>query len=107
MKCISIFYCLVLLAGCATQNNREATDQPNNQIVAGVNYVKVAILEERLSPSPNGSVTNRIYRGQELDVYEVKNGWARVSKYYDGAFEGKSGQVARWVDLNGLSSHPQ
>ena len=67
-------------------------------------YVKEAALEERLAPSASGSVTNRIYRRQKVEVFEVKDGWARVSKYYDGTVEGKSGQVARWVLASGLSS---
>ena len=70
----------------------------------GTYYVKESVLEERLAPSANGSVTNRIYRQQKVEVFEIKSGWARVSKYYDGAIEGKSGQVARWVPASGLSS---
>lgn len=70
----------------------------------GAYYVKENILEIRLSPSDSGSVTNRIYRRQKVDVFEVQNRWARISKYYDGAVEGKSGQVARWVLASGLSS---
>lgn len=70
----------------------------------GAYYVKEVALEERLAPSASGSVTNRIYRRQKVEVLEVKDGWARVSKYYDRAVEGKSGQVARWVLASGLSS---
>ena len=107
MKFTFVLVCIIFIFGCATQNEHRAPDNSVSQIVAGVNYVTVAVLEERLSPSPKGTITNRIYRGQKLDVYEVKNGWARVSKYYDGAIEGKSGKVARWVDVKGLSAHPQ
>ncbi|ATE62754.1 SH3 domain-containing protein [Thauera sinica] len=70
----------------------------------GTYYVKEAALEERLAPSASGSVTNRIYRRQKVEVFEIKDGWARVSKYYDGAVEGKASQVARWVLASGLSS---
>lgn len=70
----------------------------------GTYYVKENVLEERLSPSATGSVTNRINRRQKVEVFEIKRGWARVSKYYDGAVEGKGGQVARWVPASGLSS---
>lgn len=70
----------------------------------GTYYVTESVLEEHLAPSTTGSVTNRIYRRQKVEVFEVKSGWARVSKYYDGAVERKSGQVARWVLAKGLSS---
>jgi hypothetical protein len=70
----------------------------------GTYYVKENVLEERLGPSNKGSVTNRIHRGQKVEVLELKNGWARVSKYYDGSVEGQSGQVARWVLATGLST---
>ena len=70
----------------------------------GTYYVKESVLEERLAPNATGSVTNRIYRQQKVEVFEIKSGWARVSKYYDGAVEGKNGQVASWVLARGLSS---
>lgn len=70
----------------------------------GAYYVKENVLEERLAPSNKGSITNRIYRGQKVDVCELKNGWARVSKYYDGSVESQNGQVARWVLATGLST---
>lgn len=70
----------------------------------GTYYVKEVALEERLAPSANGSITNRIYRKQKVEVFEIKDGWARVSKYYDGAVEGNTSQVARWVLASGLSS---
>lgn len=70
----------------------------------GAYYVRESVLEERLAPSPAGSVTNRIYLRQKVEVLELKDGWARVSKYYDGSVEGKSGQVARWVLASGLSA---
>ena len=70
----------------------------------GVYYVKVGVLEERLAPSSVGSITNRIYLRQQVEVFELQRGWARVSKYYDGSLEGKDGEVARWVLASGLSA---
>ena len=67
-------------------------------------YVKENVLEVRLAPSSNGTVTNRIYRQQKVEVFEIRGEWARVSNYYDGTVEGKTGQVARWVLATGLSS---
>jgi hypothetical protein len=74
----------------------------------GTYYVRENVLEEHLAPSSTASVTNRIYFRQKVEVFELKDGWARVSKYYDGSVEGKNGQVARWVSANGLSvNRPQ
>jgi hypothetical protein len=70
----------------------------------GTYYVMEDVLEERLAPRSKGIVTNRIYRGQKVEVFELKNGWARVSRYYDGSVEGQSGQVARWVLAAALST---
>jgi hypothetical protein len=69
----------------------------------GTYYVAEPVLEERLAPSSGGSSTNRIYLRQKVEVFELKDGWARISKYYDGSAEGKSGQIARWVRASGLS----
>lgn len=73
-------------------------------INTGTYYVKENVLEERLAPSASGKITNKIYRRQKVDVLEVKNGWARVSKYYDGVVEGEKGTVARWIRVDGLAS---
>ncbi|WP_019881724.1 MULTISPECIES: hypothetical protein [unclassified Methylophilus] len=69
----------------------------------GSYYVKETVLEERLAPNSKGKVTNKIYRQQKVDVLEVKGGWGRVSRYYDGEVAGEKGQVARWVLISGLS----
>jgi len=67
-------------------------------------YVKDGVLDVRLAPSPTGTITNRIYRQQKVEVFEIKGEWARVSNFYDGKVEGTTGQVARWVLAAGLSS---
>lgn len=72
--------------------------------VPGTYYVKVSVLAERLAPSSTGTITNRIYLRQKVQVFELKGEWARVSKYNDGTVEGKPGQVARWVLASGLSA---
>ncbi len=69
----------------------------------GKAHVTVDRLNVRLSPDPSGKVTNRLDRGQRVDVLEISNGWARISKYYDGVVEGESGQAARWVASKHLS----
>lgn len=63
----------------------------------GKYFVTADSVEERLGPSTDARATNTIYKGQAVEVLEVRDGWARVSKFYDGAVEGQSGQVARWI----------
>ena len=93
MKAVYLAFALAVYAGAVTA---QATGP-------GIYFVTVTVLEERLEPDPDGAITNRIYTGQKVDVFELKNGWARVSPFYDGEVEGKSGQVARWVLASGLS----
>lgn len=69
----------------------------------GAYFVKESVLDERLEPSIRGTSTNKIYLRQKVEVFEVRGGWARVSKFYDGTVEGQPGRVARWVDAKGLS----
>lgn len=57
----------------------------------------------QLSPSKQGKTTNTLFKRQKVSVLEVTNGWARISKYYDGTSEGVQGQVARWVQASTLS----
>lgn len=37
------------------------------------------------------------YKRQKVDVFEIKYGWTRISRYYDGGVEGVAGNVARFV----------
>jgi len=39
-----------------------------------------------------------------MTVYEVKNGWGRTSKYYDGADVDIRGQIAQWVPMSALDT---
>lgn len=66
-------------------------------------YVKANTTFEYLYPSLDAKVTNTLRIGQKVDVLEEKNGFARVSKFYNGDSEQVSGEVARWVILKDLS----
>lgn len=72
---------------------------------ADVRYVSSTSVDERLCPSASCSSTNKIYRQQKVEVFELKDGWARVSRYYDGVVEGAgiAKQVVRWVPTKDLS----
>lgn len=67
-------------------------------------YVTAMALNVRLSPHPDGKVTNKIYRQQKVEVFEIKFGWARISESYDGRIEDVSGQVSRWISAKYLSA---
>jgi hypothetical protein len=69
----------------------------------GSYYVTAPTLNVRLAPNGSAKIANRLYRRSRVDVLEVRDSWARVSKYYDGRVEGLSGNVARWVSSNHLS----
>lgn len=73
-------------------------------ISPGDYYVSANRLSVRLAPNSNAPITNTLNRKQKVQVFEVNNGWARVSKYYNGVVEGSSGQFARWVSAPYLSS---
>ncbi len=51
----------------------------------------------RIGPSFDAKATNKLYRGQTLEAFEVQGSWLRISPYYDGRVEGVEGQVARWI----------
>lgn len=79
-------------------NEKAAATKPGDY------YVASEETKERLSPARTGKVTNTLFKRQKVTVLELKDGWARVSKYYDGDAEGVRGQVARWVDAGALST---
>jgi hypothetical protein len=69
----------------------------------GIFFVTSDELNERLQPRIDGKISNVIYRGQKVTVYEYKDGWARISPYYNQSVEGSSGTAARWVFAKYLS----
>lgn len=73
------------------------------EIAVGKYYIAVDQTQERLAPLESAKATNRLPRQQVVEVFEVRNEWARVSKYYDGSLEGVVGEVARWVPISALS----
>lgn len=56
-------------------------------------YVISPVLNERSAPV-DGEVVNRIYKGQKVTVYEVRNGWAQIDP---------PGADQRWVIMKSLS----
>ncbi|WP_345847740.1 SH3 domain-containing protein [Shewanella algae] len=74
-------------------------------ITPGDYYVTSNKLNVRLAPNKTGRITNTLYKRQKVEVFQVKDGWARISRFYDGGSEGLSGEVARWVFAKYLSTN--
>lgn len=68
-------------------------------------YVASEKVNVRLAPNKTGKITNTLYKRQKVEVFQVKDGWARISQYYDGSVEGLSEDVARWVFAKHLSTN--
>lgn len=84
------------------------TVQPVHTVIRNQFYVTPEKLNVRLAPSINGKITNVLSKRQVVTVFETKDGWARISRYYDGESEGLQGNVARWVSSKYLSTnYPQ
>ncbi len=71
----------------------------------GYYYVSSERLNVRLAANKTGRITNTLDKRQKVKVFEIRNGWARISSYYEGWSEGVSGDVARWVFAKNLSSN--
>lgn len=95
-KLLPILICWLLLGGQA--------------LAAEKRYVSADVLNVRLCPAKGCPITNRIYRQQVVEVFEVRGDWARISQYYDAATERphalkrEEEQVARWVAVAHLVS---
>ncbi len=77
--------------------------------IAADYYVSGDVLNVRLCPADDCPVTNRIYKGEKVTVYEQVGDWARISEFYDSYAERLefpqigSETVARWVAFSYLS----
>jgi hypothetical protein len=61
-------------------------------------------LNVRLAANETGKVTDKLFQQEKVEVFEVRNGWARISEYYDEDINGLSTKVARWVFATHLSA---
>lgn len=86
--------------------DKDADAQGNASSSIDRQFVIEDRVAERLAPGSNATVTNHIYKGQSVQIYEFKDGWARVSPFYNGSIEGEIGEVARWVQTSSLSTYP-
>ncbi len=69
-------------------------------------WVCVERVHIRAAPDAKAKETSYNGRGWKMTVFEVKNGWGRTSKYYDGAVDGLHGQIAEWVPMSALDTDP-
>ena len=79
----------LLIAALAASNALAEANTPGRYVVTATT------LNIRLAPNTAGQAAGSLRQGQEIEVLEVDNGWARISEYYDGARDGVSGTVAR------------
>jgi hypothetical protein len=61
-------------------------------------------LNVRLAANAQGKIAGKLYQQEKVEVFEVHNGWARISEYYDAQIDGQPGKVARWVFAMHLSA---
>jgi len=61
-------------------------------------------LNVRLAANGTGKISDKLYQQDKVEVFEVTNGWARISGYFDIEANGLSSKVARWVFATHLSA---
>ncbi|MFN0263827.1 SH3 domain-containing protein [Tepidamorphus sp. 3E244] len=72
-------------------------------------YVTANSLNVRLCPATSCPATNKLYRGQKVELFQSRDGWARISEFYDASVEKaefpeiQEDKVARWVSAEFLS----
>lgn len=71
----------------------------------GLYYANETIVDAHTNPNLKAPVVNKHFRRDSLNVYELKNGWVRVTKYYRSTgLSAPEGQViAEWVQATKLS----
>ncbi len=89
---------LTLSSILATAHASPAPNKPGDY------WVNVDRVEIRAAPDPKAKSISYNGRGWKMLVIEVKNGWGRTSKYYDGADDGLRGQIAEWVPMSALDT---
>ena len=70
----------------------------------GIYYVSPGTLNVRLAADKSGKRIKKINRQEQVEVFEIKGDWARISSYYNGTADGVPGKVAHWVAAKFLRS---
>lgn len=65
--------------------------------VRGTYYVKADVLKVRNGPSTNYIHSYSIYNNYKVRVFEIKDGWARISRYKTTTSNGKFVKAAKWT----------
>jgi hypothetical protein len=86
-----LFVCCLIGCGGA---GRDAVPSGAGE-AAETYYVTSASTAEVDAPSPSAAVVNQIYRGQAVQVLEVRDGWARTTA---------EGYTPRWVRTGDIST---
>jgi hypothetical protein len=69
----------------------------------GIFVVSADTLNVRQAANTVGKIADRIHRDEKIEVFEVKDGWARISEYFSVGGQGQSANIARWVFATHLS----
>ena len=96
MKILSTFALMLCLSSQAFAQ----AEAPGRYIVTATS------LNVRLAADTSGKLVDKLDMSERVNVIEVRDGWARISEYYDGTTEGLSGRVARWVYAAHLTDKP-
>lgn len=83
---------IVLFLFILTATNLFAT-----ALAKGKYYVNTKTLKVRMAPSTKAGHSYSMYKNQKVRVYEVKDNWARISKYKTTTVKGKFTKAAKWV----------
>lgn len=63
----------------------------------GKYYVNTKTLKVRMAPTTKARHSYSIYKNQKVRVHEVKDNWARISRYKTTTVKGKFTKAAKWV----------
>ena len=82
-------------------NGTDGAETPTENPATGNAFVTATRLNVRLTPNTNGKIISVLSRGNVVDVFETKDGWARITEYDNSADE----LVAQWVFEKYLSEN--
>ncbi len=93
MKIVTKFILAISFIAFCQQLSAEA-------ISTGTHYVIAESLNERTAPNANSDIARKLSNGSKVEVLELKNGWARITKYIELS---QTEKTALWVSSKYLS----
>jgi hypothetical protein len=95
------------LSSAKSTNTSDKVSRPYLKLEPGTYIVTAQTLNIRLAPNNSGATDGTLSAATEVEVYETKGHYARITEFFDGSEYSESGNIAKWIGSDFLQLKKQ